>query len=982
MIGCAAAPLRGQTRQPLRLVTPEGHIGIVTAAAFSPDGRWVVTGSTDHTARIWEVATSREVMLLRGHTRGVTAVAFSPDGRSVVTSSLDGTTRVWEAATGQEDTVLRGDTNVVRSAALSPNRRRVVTATNDSTARVWEAATGKEVAVLRGHTGWVNSAAASPDGQWVVTAGGKVARVWNVATRRVVAVFRGHEGWVNSLALSPDGRWVVTASGDGTARVWEAKTGRELAVLRGHTNWVNSAALSADGRWGVTANRDRTARVWQTATGDEVAVLRGHTASVNSAAFSRDGGKVATASGDNTARVWAARTGQQVAVLRGHTAWVNSAAFSSDGQRVVTASGDRTTRVWEAATGRELKVLRAPGNGVVMSAAFSTDDQWVVTASLDGTARVWDVMKGRVVAVLDGHTGVLNSAAFSPDGRWVVTAGGDDTARVWDVGTERQVAVFDKHTAEVKSAAFSPDGARVVTASLDGTARVWEAATGREVTVLRGFTAGVGSAAFSSSDGHLVVTGDTNSVRLWDARTGAELFRRFNVDSSDWAAVAPDGRYDGSQPGFSRLYYAIGLKTMLLTAFTEKFYAPQLTGDLLSGVPYTGPDLRHGFGLPPAVRIVSPHSGDTLSGSVLVIVEARDQGGGVKDVQLSRNGVPLIGGERSGVVGEKCQEGKTADSTTVVCVTVDLPSDTNALEASAYSTARVEAEHARVTVHGPGRPGSKPANGTTDLYLLAVGIDDYQNPSYHLHYARADAAAFADSVRVGGRGIFAHHNIFTLFDTAATGLAIKTTLKRILKSAQPEDAFVFYFAGHGTMLGNDPSQFYLVPSDVTDMQDTTQLAQLALSRSQLRAAFDVVHAAKKFMLVDACRAGAIVDSSLRGPVEDRAMQQLNLGSAVFIVGAAEKDSSAQEVPKLGHGVFTYALLQAMAESVPPERMVAAIVSEVERLLPILSAKYRNGAIQRPIVFRGGGSDWPLIAKTPGGIAPPRRLQSRPGSSRN
>ena len=1043
MIGCAAAPLRGQTRQTLRLVTPEGHTDRVNAAAFSPDGRWVVTASADNTARVWEVATGREVVLLRGHTKGVTAVAFSSDEARVVTASLDGTTRVWEVATGQEDTVFRGPIRKVGSAALSADGRWIVAAGDDST-RVWETATGKVVAVLGGHASRVNSAAFSPDGEHAVTAGsdstarvwdvaaqrsaviqehdqvtfaalspdgrrvvtavGKIARVWNVETRRPVAVFLRHRAWVNSAAFSPDGRFVVTASNDSTAQVWLAATGQQMAILHGHTaavksaafsvdgrwvvtasidhtarvweasrgwdakgwtvevlsghaNWVNSVALSPDGRLWGTANGDKTARVWETATGREV-VLRGHMAGVNSVAFSPDGGKVVTASMDNTARVWEATTGKQLAVLRGHTAWVNSAAFSSDGQRVVTASGDRTTRVWEAVTGRELKVLRAPGNGVVMSAAFSTYDQWVVTASLDGAARVWDVMKGRVVAVLDAHSGVVNSAAFSPDGRWVVTAGGDNRARVWDVGKDSVVAVFGGHTAEVKAAAFAPDGARVVTASLDGTARVWEAATGQEDTVFRGSSNGVGSAAFSR-DGQLVVTGGDDSARLWDVRTGAELLRRFNVDSSEWAVVAPDGRFDGSDAGYKRLYYSFGLHPIDLDAFFQKFFKYDLIGDLLSGAPYTGPDLRRGFGLPPAVRIVFPHPGETVSSTVTVVVEARDQGGGMEDIQIFDNGALVSGTARSGVVGEKCAEGKTADSTTAVCRTVDLLPGPNVLEATAYSSKRVAAERARVTVNVPGGPAPR---GT--LYLLAVGINHYQNSSYNLQFARADAAAFADSVRLGGQRIFDSVKVIPLFDSAATGLAIKAAFRRIAKSAKLWDTFVFFFAGHGTIAGDDTARFYLVPSEVTNMSDLSQLAQHALSSAELIELFQAPQARKKLMLMDACQSGAMVQAyASRGLAEVQAMALLARASAVFIVAASEKDQSAQEVGTLAHGVFTYALLQAMATPSPKPRprMVGGIVSEVELIIGDLSRQNRR-PVQFVPVHREGDGDWPLIVR--------------------
>jgi hypothetical protein len=180
--------------------TLRGHEAWVNSAAFSPDGKWVVTASYDETARVWASATGNEMVVLH-HEGTVWSAAFSPDGQWVVTAGGDGKVRVWDV----------------------------------STALNTKAATGVEMAVLRGRGGWVSSAAFSPDGKLVVTVGGpdNPVQVWEVDTNRELAVLRGHEAWVNSAAFSPDGQWVVTASDDRTARVWEASTGRELAVLGG-----------------------------------------------------------------------------------------------------------------------------------------------------------------------------------------------------------------------------------------------------------------------------------------------------------------------------------------------------------------------------------------------------------------------------------------------------------------------------------------------------------------------------------------------------------------------------------------------------------------------------------------------------------------------------------------------------------------------------------------------------------------------------
>ena len=100
------------------------------------------------------------------------SAAFSPDGRQVVTRPRTIRRGCGKWASGKEIGVLKGHEDPVPSAAFSPDGRQVVTASWDKTARLWEAASGKEIGVLKGHDGEVRSAAFSPDGRQVVTASG------------------------------------------------------------------------------------------------------------------------------------------------------------------------------------------------------------------------------------------------------------------------------------------------------------------------------------------------------------------------------------------------------------------------------------------------------------------------------------------------------------------------------------------------------------------------------------------------------------------------------------------------------------------------------------------------------------------------------------------------------------------------------------------------------------------------------------------
>ena len=403
-----------------------------------------------------------------------THAAFSGDGRRVVTASHDQTARVWDAAPCQSRCPPLKHDDRVYHAEFSGDGRRVVTASEDK-ARVWDATTGEPLSppLNHGNSGITprsaaTAAASSPPADNTV-------RVWDAATGQPLSPPLKHEATVRHAEFSADGRRVVTASADSTARVWDATTGQPIGPPLKHEGTVRHAEFSGDGRRIVTASWDKTARVWDATTGQPLGLPLKHEHAVYHAEFSGDGRRVVTASGDHTAQVWDATTGQPIGPPLKHDDRVYHAEFSGDGRRVVTASVDNTARVWDATTGEPLSPPLNHGNSVY-HAAFSGDGHRVVTASSDHTARVWDATTGQPLGPPLKHEGTVWHAEFSGDGRRIVTASWDKTARVWDATTGQSLGLPLKHEHDVYHAEFSGDGRRVVTTSEDHTARVWDLA--------------------------------------------------------------------------------------------------------------------------------------------------------------------------------------------------------------------------------------------------------------------------------------------------------------------------------------------------------------------------------------------------------------------------------------------------------------------------------------------------------------------------
>jgi WD40 repeat protein len=1054
-----AVPFRGVAQDAPELVLPTGHTAAVTSVAFSPDGRYALSGSHDATLKLWEISTGREVRSFSGHTTWVKSVAFSPDGLYALSGSSDKTLKFWDVSTGRNVRSFSGHTHTVTSVAFSPDGLYALSGSYDKTLKLWNVSTGREIHSFFGHTDIVNSVAFSPDGSyalsgssdktmrlWYVSTGkeersfhilghkspvysvafspdgrfalanldGKTLKLWNLETGREARSFSGRtdqvnsvvfspdgryaiagcgdgtlklwdvftgrkvwsfgrEGSVLSVAFSPDGRYVISGAGDGTLKLWDVVVGREMRSFSGHATLVNSVAFSPNGRYALSGSQDSVLKLWDVSTGREIHSFFGHRGQVTSVAFSPDNRYAISGSADKTMKLWDVISDREVRSfsgrLAGHRGSVASVAFSPDGRYVLSGSHDKTLKLWNMSTGQNIRSFSGHTDQV-MSVAFSPDGRYALSGSWDCTLKLWDVATGREVHSFSGHRKdptrralpprcSVWSVAFSPDGRYALSGSYDRTLKLWDVFTGKEIRSFSGHTGgEVWSVAFNPDGRYILSGSADETLKLWDMETGQEVRTFSGHTDQVSSVAFSPDGRYALSSSWDRTVKLWDIATGELLLTRLHLDQTDWVAVTPDGRFDGSPDGMRLMHYAKDNKSIPLEALFDRFYVPNLVAQVFSGEELApdAPDIRKGIEMPPLVRILSPEAGQTLRDRMVeVVVEAVGQGGGVEDIRLYHND-KWIGGEERGMK-LSAQPSERVQRT----FSVSLVSGMNRLRATAFSRDRTEAHPFEVAIE------VKIAEATADLYIVAVGINTYKNSKYNLNYCVSDAQAVVDCLSKRGQGIFRGILVQTAFDEQAARSGIEAALKRVEQDARPEDVFVLYYAGHGVMsegTKQKPADFYLVPTDVTQMYgNDALLAEKGISAAQLKEISQRIEARKQLVILDACQSGAVVDAfAMRGAAEEKAIAQLARSAGLTVLAAALSKQLATEFKELGHGLFTYTLLQGIeggADGSPKDGRVT--VSElsgyVQARIPELSKRYR-GEPQYPNVYVRG-QDFPV-----------------------
>jgi WD40 repeat protein len=341
------------------------------------------------------MATGEELLVLARHAAPVNGAAFTPDGRRLVTVDRAGNLRGWDVRLQMlgEQTSLSVDAGVF-DVALSPDEKQMALGSVTGAASLWDLASGQRLHTLGGGSP-VYRVAFRPDGEQLATVGSdNQIRVWDVESGQELLTFSGHGAGVASglfpgtldVAYSPDGDRLVTAGADGVAKVWDASTGAELLALQGQEGGLLSVAYSSDGRFIATTNdqAESTIKVWDAQTGAEVHTLGGHPAHIWGVAFSPDSTTLVTGGARGVIKAWDVVTGQELYTVSDQSDDVGAIVFTPDGEYFFS-TGSVPLRLRRLADGAEILTLASP---FIWSADLTQDGRWLYAADVDGVVRV------------------------------------------------------------------------------------------------------------------------------------------------------------------------------------------------------------------------------------------------------------------------------------------------------------------------------------------------------------------------------------------------------------------------------------------------------------------------------------------------------------------------------------------------------------------------------------------------------------------
>lgn len=504
--------------------TLESHESAVLSVDFHRNNCLLASGGQDHTIKIWNIEQRDCFKTLSGHENWVQSVAFSPDGNLLASGSEDSTVKIWDIKTGQCLKTLSGHAAGIWSVTFCTNGGTVASGSEDYSIKIWDIETGQCLKTLEGHTNWVRALSFDSNRQILASSSEDATiKFWDFKTGSCLETLHGHISWIHSISFSPDGRVLASGSSDHTIRLWNVLKGECERTLVGYVNWIWTVAFSPDSQILANAGEDCIIRIWDVRTQKCLRVIPGHTKRIWSVAFSPDGLFLASGSEDCTVKIWDIHTGRCVQQLKGHTDWVRSVAFSPNGQLLASGSEDHTVRIWCPQSGQCRKILREHTQWIP-SVAFSPNGQRLASGSGDHTIRIWDVQEEECLQVLDAHKKRVSSVSFSSDGRLLVSGGGsgDQTVKLWDVITGQCLNSIICHRERISDiqVAFSPDNKTIVSTSDEYTMTTWNTETLQARTLLRGHSNSIETIVFSPN-GQMLASGSSDeTTRIWNAKTG------------------------------------------------------------------------------------------------------------------------------------------------------------------------------------------------------------------------------------------------------------------------------------------------------------------------------------------------------------------------------------------------------------------------------------------------------------------------------
>ena len=426
-----------------------------TGLEEEPCNHLALSASADHNLYLWKVATGEDIQTLEGHAEVITAVAFSPDGRRALSGDDEGILLLWNLQNGEIIARFDLHTAGITDLAINPDGRSAVATTGDDQIILLDLYNAAELGRFQGHEGAVTDVLFSLGSQQAISASGSpdpaapiieedAIRLWNLNSGEQVGRLNWQLNDVFQIDISPDGRRLLSGHMyDNTVRLWDVATGQEIRRFEGHFAPVLSVAFSPDGRYGLSGAIDSLVNIWDLESGEVVRQLSGDKEGIWALAVSQDGRTALSGADERLVFLWDLETGEKIQQFAGHTETITGIAFSPDGRRAISGDSEGYIIEWDLQTGQQIQRIAAHGGSgtigrtrvaYVPKSENGSGGKYALSSGWDGTLALWDLETGEEIHRFSGHdSDFIFDIAISEDGKTALSGGTDSTIIQWQL---------------------------------------------------------------------------------------------------------------------------------------------------------------------------------------------------------------------------------------------------------------------------------------------------------------------------------------------------------------------------------------------------------------------------------------------------------------------------------------------------------------------------------------------------------------------
>lgn len=567
-----------ESNQPREVFAAIGHVQQVSVMAISPDGRYLLSGSTDRTIKLWDINTKREIRTLQGHMciGGIAALVFIPGTRCCASGAWDGV-RIWDLLTGEQ--LAYYNTISIASMDVSPDGRSLIAAGGGAMALI-DLYKNKVTRLIPEAT---NSVLFSPDGHFFYeyNVDGTVKK-WDVKKWKVInkspvnfgqwdtRITLSHDG--NSLLVSNPHQGIMALNLSGVSILWERAfkgpfirlsfpvinaEDKLFVFLKGEDQGVDSLILASlsDGHIVASYPYDLTTFAFLPDNHTLVSALSDHSMNLidvnaggrttfadpgshslhyeegNTITISPDGHYIAYCDkiippGNNTLadviRIWDVTTCSEVKSLL--VAACNNPVFLADNQTIAAGGKDGTIRFYSVESGKEIKVFSKPCHtgdfGGIPNIAVSADNKLLLT-SCDTTLYLWNMETGHIISSFPTPQQPIKTVGISPDCKYALSASVYNPGIcTWEIPSGKMIGAFSDSVAfDTYSASFLKDGRSVLSSHVNGIVYIRDIFTGTvQDSLRRGEIPGesIYSAAASSDSKTVIAGGESGLLKIYE----------------------------------------------------------------------------------------------------------------------------------------------------------------------------------------------------------------------------------------------------------------------------------------------------------------------------------------------------------------------------------------------------------------------------------------------------------------------------------